>query len=187
MPILIEAYTVILRIDTIQKRYTGGLKQYMLDAPNRSFCSDEEICGITFMVPEDVRAFVQRLEGHGLVYKKGNQYVDIALVCQLRGLYAHCDWLEFVRGDVEEGMRISACRLKGSQCLDLCTYENWKYERSLTRQHGFTSGDSIERSLKFLHHKDGIDVYLNLFTNEKVYVGRAYSETAPNEEPKKSV
>lgn len=180
MAILIEAYTVILRNKTIEGKYPGGLKKYKQDAPNGSFCTDEEICGITLMVPEDVKAFIKKLEGYGLAYLDGDQYTDIALVCQLRGLLAHCDWLQFIRGDVGDGMRLSACRMTGSQCKDLFTWDNWQYERSLSRQHGFTPDDSIERSLKFLHHKDGVDVYLNLLTNEKVYVGRANVEILLN-------
>lgn len=173
MAILVEAYTVILRNKTIEEKYLGGLKKYKQDAPNASFCTDEEICGITLMTPADVKAFIKRLETCGLVYLNGNKYVDIALVCQLRGLLAYCDWLQFVRGDVEDGMRLSACRMTGSRCEELFTWNDWQYERSLSREHWFTPDDSIKRSLMFLHHKDGIDVYFNLLTNEKVYVARA--------------
>ena len=102
-------------------------------------------------------------------------------------MLARCDWLQFVRGEVEEGMRLSACRMTGSQCEDLFTWDNWKYERSLSRQHGFTPGDSVERSLKFLHHKDGVDVYLNILTNEKVYVGRANVNDRQLIEKKKNI
>ena len=99
-------------------------------------------------------------------------------------MLARCDWLQFVRGEVEEGMRLSACRMTGSQCEDLFTWDNWQYERSLSRQHMFTPNESIERSLKFLHHKDGVDVYLNLLTNEKAYVARAKVDMLSNDEKK---
>jgi hypothetical protein len=68
---------------------------------------------------------------------------------------------------------IAACKLKKCHSNHIALPEGWIYERSLSREYAYAPSKHMDRSMKYLRHKNGLDVYLNLMTNEEVYVGRA--------------
>ena len=171
MAILVEVYTVILKISTIEEKYPGGMNGFVKDA-NATIRFDEEIAGIEFMVPEDVMSFIRRLQSYGMKYLEDGKFIEVALADQMRGLLAHCEWLQFGHSTIKKNIKVPTCRLVGSKFEKVAVYGGWHYERSLSRQFGFVPGDSVERCLKFLRHDKGMDIYLNLQTGEEVYVGR---------------
>jgi hypothetical protein len=48
----------------------------------------------------------------------------------------------------------------------------WKYEGSLSHTFAFAPAELVDKSLKFLRHENGVDVYLNKLTDEEVYSSR---------------
>lgn len=68
MAILIEAISVVVRINALHRNYEGGRRAFEENAPNKTLCSDDEIARVGFMAPADARAFAEALERNGLVY-----------------------------------------------------------------------------------------------------------------------
>ena len=80
-------------------------------------------------------------------------------------------WLEF--GHVEiDGNRVATCRLAGSDDNIIIKPEGWKFEESLSASYIFVPEKSEGKSLQFLRHENGLEVFLNLMTGKEVYLGR---------------
>ena len=56
--------------------------------------------------------------------------------------------------------------------IRLSTPDEWTFERSLSRSFGYAPEAHRDKSLRFLRHENGLDVYLNALTGTEVYVGR---------------
>jgi len=67
MPVLIEGISVVVRASAILSKYAGGWPAFEALVPNRTLCADGELARVGFMVPEDARAFAERLAQGGLV------------------------------------------------------------------------------------------------------------------------
>jgi len=63
-------------------------------------------------------------------------------------------------------------RLKGMTIGQVFCPTGWSYEKSLSRQYLVVPAEHLQKSLKFLRHQDGLDVYFNLLTGTEVYIGR---------------
>jgi len=101
------------------------------------------------------------------------QTSEIAVIDQLKGFMAPCDWLN--AGHVEmdsDKYKIAACKLKGCRSKHIIFPEGWEYNKSLSREYGFVPNEHMGKSLKYLRHENGIDVYLNKVTGKEVYIGR---------------
>jgi hypothetical protein len=134
---------------------------------------DNEIIRVGFMSPQNTESFVKRLEGAGLEFLRDGEAIDIAVVDQLQGITSKCIWLEFGDSDIgSEGHRVSACRLVGSQLMKVITPLGWEFEGSLSSTYTFIPTEEITKSMKFLRHEKGLDVYLNLVTGKEMYIGR---------------
>jgi hypothetical protein len=55
---------------------------------------------------------------------------------------------------------------------------NQRYENSLSRQNVIVPPEQVDRSLKFLRHENGLDVYRNNLTGQEVFIGRPKIEGA---------
>lgn len=175
MPVLIEAISVITRVDAINQKFPGGWEAFVDDCPNQTLCSDNALARVGFMSPVDVEYYIQRLERLGLIYQDDQQEaVDIVVVDQLRGPLAKCSWIETGHIDLDNNpkQKVAAARLIGDESLVFMRPDDWNFEESLSNQYGFTPTESVEKSLTFLRHQDGLDVYLNKLTGEEVFIGR---------------
>ena len=185
MAVLVEAISVIVRRDAIAARFSGGWRQFLAIVPNGTLCFDKDLARVGFMSPPDVEAFVRHLEKGGLTFARDGQAVDIAVVDQMRGPTMPAQWLEFSRLSLDgtenkvaacwlfEGPRIAAGIHIPANGVTLATPEGWTYDDSLSANFiKFAEIEEMEEKLKFLRHKNGMDVYLNRSTGEEVYVGR---------------
>jgi hypothetical protein len=171
MAVIVEGISVIVRRDSVDSAYPGGWKAFVADCPNGTLCADPDLARIGFMTPTDVEAFVDRLEGAGLVFKREAGAVDLAVVDQQRGPTTSCNWLEW--GHVEiNGHRVAACRLIGSAERKLATPEGWCFEESLSASYGFIPSGAEDKGLVFLRREPGLDVFLSRLTGKEVYIGR---------------
>jgi hypothetical protein len=177
MAILIEAISVVIRVETLFARFPGGWEAFCTLVPNSTLCSDNELVRVGFMVPADVEAFVKRLEAEGLVYVVNGDAQDLVVVDQLRGPMANCGWIEFgwINLDGDTKRRVAAARLVGGSERKLWMPEGWRWEESLSRQFAFVPDGAQERSLTFLRYDNGLDVYFNRLAGKEVYVGRSAS------------
>lgn len=54
MAVLIEAISVVVRKDAIEKRFPGGWDSFLDEIPNNTLCTDGELVRVGFMSPQDV-------------------------------------------------------------------------------------------------------------------------------------
>lgn len=174
MAILAEGISVVVKVSAIQEKVAGAWERFVTLVPNDTLCSDNEIARVGFMDPDDVKQFIDKLEENGLSFQNNNQAQDIVVVDQMRGPTIKCDWLEFghINLDNDPKMRIAACRLAGSTENQIFMPDDWAYEQSLSASYGFAPTEHADKSLKYLRHENGKDVYLNTLTGKEVYVGR---------------
>lgn len=171
MAVLVEAISVVVRRARIDELWPGGWNAFAAHCPNQTLCADRDLARIGFMTPSDVERFVDSLRGHGLLFQQGREAIDLVIVDQMRGPTTPCHWVEF--GHVEmEGHRVAACRLVGSDELIVVTPPGWNFAESLSATHGFVPTGEEAKSLRFLRHEDGVDVYLNRLTGKEVFIGR---------------
>ena len=172
MAVLVEGISVIVRRETIARRYDGGWPGFVADAFNSTLCADSDLARVGFMRPDDVRAFIRRLDGHGFVFLRADgTAVDIVVIDQREGPTTPCAWIEFFRQNVPGGA-VSAARLAGSQEKSLVCPDGWEFEQSLSHRHEFHSGNGPHEDLEFLRHEHGTDVYRNRKTGQDAFVSR---------------
>lgn len=129
MAVLIEAISIVIRANSILSKFLGGWDGFKNTVPNQTLCADNEVVRVGFMSPQDVESFVKKLQCNGLEFLQGDEATDIAVVDQIRGLTSKCSWLEF--GSVSTGSngpRVAACRLTGSQVMEVVFPPGWAFE-----------------------------------------------------------
>jgi hypothetical protein len=174
MAVLVEGISVVVRVASIKAKFRGDMEGFMDNVPNATFCADSDLVRVGFMTPDDVGFYIESLEERGLVFMEEGEAVDIVVVDQREGPTTPCDWVELVKvhlGSLGENT-ISACQLKDSNLDEVCMPEGWTYEESLSCAHGFVPLGKEDKSLTFLRHEDGKDVYLNRLTGKEMFVGR---------------
>ena len=172
MAVLVEAISVIVQAEAVNRKYKGGLPGFAADAPNRTFCTDNEIARVGFMHPNDAGAYVQHLVAQGLVFlDSARSAVDLAVVDQRNGPTTPCTWIDFFRANVPGGT-VSAARLKGSNEGRLFCPPGWSMEGSLSKQFIYHPGTEAETHLQFVRRMNDVDVFLDKRTGKELYVGR---------------
>jgi hypothetical protein len=172
MAVLIEAISVVIRVDSIQRQFSGGWPEFKKSVPNRTLCDDNEIARVGFMTPADVQAFVRVLESRGLTHLRDRTAADCVVVEQMHGPCNACEWIEFGSVMIEEH-QVDAGRLKGSTVRQLATPEGWTFENSLSCSFGFVPKGELDKSLRLLRREDDLEIYWNALTGKEVYVRRA--------------
>lgn len=180
MAVLVEAISVIVRISAIHEKFDGGWLAFLASCPNQTLCEDQKLVRVGFMEPSDVENYVTFLEDQGLCYcDSDGQAIDIIVIDQLRGPAAQCDWVESgtIPLDGDPKRKVAIVRLKGDRATVFVAPENWVYEESLSCSFGFVPSEHKDKSLTFLTHENGCDVYLNHLTDELNYIGRTKTRT----------
>jgi hypothetical protein len=174
MSVLIEAISVVMRREALDKHYPGGLEGLERNPPNRTFCHDDHIARVGFMTPFDVKTFTGRLEKMSLKFVVDGFAKDFAVVDQLRGLTVPCDWLNVIYFDIDDDRdkRVVAAHLKGEPADPMMAPEGWNPERSLSRSPNFIPTEELSGRMRFLQREGGVDAYKDLETGETRYIGR---------------
>ncbi|HTK27153.1 MAG TPA: hypothetical protein VL327_11390 [Pyrinomonadaceae bacterium] len=172
MAVLVEAISVIIKKSAIEREFSQDWNKFVEFVPNETLCADDEIARVGFMVPEDVKSFIEQLENKGIKFLENGEAVEIAVVDQLNGITTNCDWLEYGNILLDEKYKVAACRFVGSEVMTLLTPDGWKYENSLSHNGGYVLPERLRKGFKFLRHQDGLDVYLNTVTGKEVFIGR---------------
>lgn len=184
MAVLVEAISVVMRRIAIDAKYPGAWAAFVDEAPNRTLCYDSDLARVGFMTPQDVGAYIECLEKHGLAFITNGKAHDIVVVDQQEGPTVKCEWLEFAQlpfggagGKVSacwlfEGPRIASGLHIPGAAMDLHTPPGWTFEGSLSQRFGFVPNQDLKSRLQFLRSDNGIDVFLDLDTGKEVFVGR---------------
>jgi hypothetical protein len=181
MAVLAEGISVVIRRDRLVAAFRNDWEAFKGFVPNSTLCADNELARVGFMVPADVKEFVDRLAARGLIYVADGVAQDLVVVDQLRGPTVRCKWIEFGQIDLggDPNKRVAACRLRGSTQSVVVTPEGWIFEQSLSSSFGFVPNPYLEKSLTFLRHENGMDVYRNELTGKEVFIGRTGREGDP--------
>jgi len=173
MAVLIEAISIIMRRETIDKKYPGAWNAFVENTPNQTLCADDKIARLGFMSPFDVESFIKGLEKIGFKYVVNGQASEVAVIDQIKGFMTPCDWLDAGHVKIDNGKyEVAACKLKGCLSKFIIYPNGWEYNKSLSREYGFIPSGHLEKSLKYLRHENGSDVYFNKLTDGEVYIGR---------------
>ena len=109
MAIKVTFLTVVTRIETVERRYPGGMAAYVKDNLIEKPYRDRNITGVIFMSTGEAEEFIAKLLNLSFSYD------EIALIDQFVGLLSHCNWLGtsiisyFSR---KPGVKESTCWLK---------------------------------------------------------------------------
>lgn len=175
MAVLVEAISVVIRCESIAKKFFGGVERFMATLPNSTLCSDGELACINFMVPADVRKYVEYLVEQGLVFKKSDTAVDLAVVDQNRGMISECKWAIFGKTDWNNDPRfpISVCQYVPSNIQHVVVPEGWAYESSLSSTSKFIDEENIPSDLKFVRREGKLDILCDENTGQEFFVRRS--------------
>ena len=184
MAVLVEATSVIVRRDSIDRTFAGGWRGFLSCVPNATLCTDGQLARVGFMDPKAVESFVNHLRSSGLVFLSQGECIDLAVVDQQRGLTMPCGWLEFARmpfGEkggqcaacwLFEGLRLTAGIHFPGESLDIATPEGWKYAGSLSERFSFVPTGAMEERLKYLRTENGVDVFFDASTGRECFKPR---------------
>jgi len=179
MAVLVEAYSVVIRKETINEKYPGGVDQYIEDCPNGTFCMDQDITRVGFMSPDDVDAYIDNLELLGFTCVNDGEYDEIAVVVQFRGFILPCEWLECLDVKIFEGdQKLMVCQIKDSAFSGVFCPRGWDYETSFSKRVVMVESEGTEKRMKFLRHEDGVDFYLDTLTGQEVFIEQTIRRTA---------
>jgi hypothetical protein len=188
MAVLVEAISVIIRAEAVLKAFKGDWQAFTDIVPNNTLCADDELVRVGFTNPTDVGRFIDTLVAHGLSFAEGRSSPDIAVADQIRGFTRSCPWAEFghISLDDDPKQRVAACRLAGSDLMQIITPPGWTHEDSLTRSHLFIPNEAVSR-LKFETDANGLEVLKSPLSETPFYTGRvkAYFD-AVSKPPKRS-
>lgn len=184
MAVLVEAISVIVRRDAINRSYNGGWAGFLSRVPNSTLCADQELARVGFMDPRNVERFINDLQRHGLVFLSNGKSIHIAVVDQQRGSTEPCDWLEFARLPFgKHGGYVAACWLFDGPRIgaglhlselnrNLATSAGWTFKGSLSERFIFCANkESLDR-FKFLRTENGCEVFLDRSTEREVFKSR---------------
>ena len=65
MAVLVEGFTIVVRIEAIEARYPGGWDAFWREAPNESGCCDDDLVAFSFATRPKFRAWLEQLERRG--------------------------------------------------------------------------------------------------------------------------
>ena len=166
MSVLVEALSVIVRCTTLEAKYPGGVEGYRRASPNRTFCADENLTRIGFMVPADAQRWIDHLVTVGLSFAVEGMAGEIVLIDQLTGPTKPCRWLK--GGKNPRGF--SAVWLAGTEPGELAHPPGWTPNQSAS----FTRVPTNAVADRVLHMTSvsGVDVLLDFKSGKEVYVGR---------------
>ena len=169
MAVLVEAISVVIRLAALEENDVEWGEPYP------TYCADGALARVGFMDPVDAQSCIEFLEKNGLVHLRRGRAVDFVVADQVTGLYTPCDWLEFrdIYLDEQCTQPVAVCKVAAAPEDLLAAPDGWQYEGSLSQSFGFTPNEQMDKTMQYLRHENGVDVYHCLLTGKEVYIGRA--------------
>ena len=167
MSVLVEALSVVVRRETLEARYPGGVAAYQADCPNGTFCADAHLTRVGFMSPVDVGAFDRALQSHFglLLVNAEGAFADIAIVDQETGPTTQCLWIRFERGEVGP----ARCWLSETEPGDLAVPAGWA-----PKTLHFVPNEEMPNL--YVEKSGNLDQFIDPDSGELLYSGRPFSD-----------
>jgi len=161
MAVLIEAYSVVIKGDSLLNKWPGGWKAFESAVPNKTLCTDGSLVRVGFMVYQDAIEYCRTLGVNNLVAVTKEKDGDYVLVGQLEGPMFKPEWLKFEHMEKakDDTKKIAVCRLVGDTKPGLSAPIGWKYDGSLSDKPNFASREEAEQRLEKIRRRDGVEVY----------------------------
>ncbi|MEA3503327.1 MAG: hypothetical protein U9R47_11160 [Actinomycetota bacterium] len=132
MSVLVEAHSIIVKVESLEALFPGGLAAYKDSIPNQTFCTDGTLTRVGFMAPTDVAHWFESvLMGHGLgIDSSTGLSATTVVVDQMTGPTGPCDWISVA--DHQDGYRY--CWLAGTDPGAFAAPGYWEasYSRDLS-------------------------------------------------------
>jgi hypothetical protein len=174
MAVVVEAFSVIVRRDAIERRFPGGVETFERQAPNNTYCADDSLCRVAFMVDEDAKAFVRRLVTVGLKGPAEGPSPDFGIVSPRSGNLIPCEWLELeVRWHAVDGQQhgVTIAKRSGDHVGQFATPANWRPDtlRQITACELASTYELVSAE-----RKDGavVETHRHRQSGEVIYIGR---------------
>ena len=161
--IVVEGFTVVVRLDRIQ----GKLTHPTFELPNATALFDDHLWRCAFMAEGDARSFLNYLGKLGMKVEPGPD-CEAVLVDEFELAEERpCEWLNLAKWE----KAVIAWRA-GTEPEKVVASEGWdpKKGSGLTRENLSEMGH-----LEFLGEENGVETYLNKKTGKKVYSSRTKS------------
>lgn len=159
MAVVIEGFTVLVRLDRIQ----GRLSHPTFAIPNSTALFDDHLWRCAFMAEADARAFIHYLGKLGMKVEPGPE-CEAVLVDEFGDTDQQpCDWINIAKWE----KAVIAWRA-GTDPVKVVAHGGWDPHKGS----GLTREAANAKHLEFLTKKDGVETYLNTETGKKVYIGR---------------
>jgi hypothetical protein len=147
--VLIEAWSVILRVEAVEERYRGGLGAFKSRVPNDTLATDGLLLRVGFMGFHDAMAYMTELERAGLWGQVSGTWVDFVLADQRKGVPddVAVAWLNAGRMTVDGGS-VMAGWLNGTEQGALAVPVAWQFGLSLSSDHMFVSDEELGKRFR---------------------------------------
>ena len=77
MAVLVEAISVVVRREAIDRSFASGWDGFISLAPNAALCTDHQLARVGFMDPDGAQRFVNDLQSRGLTFLSQTKCADI--------------------------------------------------------------------------------------------------------------
>jgi hypothetical protein len=185
MAVLIEGLSVLIRCRALAERYIGGLPRFVDTVPNGTLRADGALAAVTFMTPDDARAYVATLVAGGLTHLENDRARDLVVVDQRTGCLSPCDWAVFGSVDWESDpdKPVVVCSIDPQRAQEIVVPDGWDYARSLSAEYRFVPIDDIPNQVEKIAHDAGVDIYRVRSSGERLYAARStMPEAAPEDD-----
>lgn len=187
MAVLIEGISIIIKLPVIEDKYPGGVEGFKREVPNYTYCADDHLVRIGFMTPVDVEDFCKHLEDHGFIYHVDGVSQDLIVVDQQSGPMVSCEWLFFGNAFLENEKIRKVNFAAVPEEIDgpfvgpreIAEPEGWEWEGSLSQSFGFAPTEHVDKTMTYLGHDNGLDVYFSKLSKKVNYVWRAVKRIKP--------
>jgi hypothetical protein len=94
MSVLVDAITVVIRCDAIERAIPGGVPAFAESVPNRTFRTDGRLAAVAFMTHDDAEIYLGSLEPLGLRLADHGKSCDMVVIDMPYGPMLPCDWID---------------------------------------------------------------------------------------------
>ena len=103
MTILLEAYNVVIKIDSLIREFGENYESFYSLIPNQTDYQDSKLLRVGFMYEKDVDNFIDVLIRNGLnILDEKEYYDDFAVIAQGFDLACNCEWLHLFKINFSE-------------------------------------------------------------------------------------
>jgi len=163
MAVLIQGFSVVVQQATLKTKYPGGLEAYRGECPNSTFCADDFLTRVGFMVQNDAEGFIAHLATKGLTPFRNSACEDVALVTPADGSLRPCDWLK-----IAPWGPAAIAWLANTHCGEIHAPHGWNADQSVRPM----SAQEAREHLEFVRTDGNVDVYWDKRTGQELYTGR---------------